>query len=74
MNRNASEEPMDDWNDLPPVLLDADLCRVLRMKPRTLKRRREHKAFPIRELPALDRKHRYSRSDVIAFLERQRRA
>ena len=65
---------MNEWPEIPPVCFDDDLCRILDLKPRTLKRRRKTGAFPIAELPSLDRRHRYSRSDVIAFLERRQGA
>lgn len=54
------------------VLLDADICRELRISLTTLKRLRRQRAFPIPELlPALDKRHRYSRRDVDAYLARQ---
>jgi hypothetical protein len=53
------------------VLFDADVCRELRISHTTLKRLRKHGAFPIPELPALDKRHRYSRRDVEAYLNRE---
>jgi hypothetical protein len=57
---------------LPPVLFDSDVCRELRISIDTLKRLRRRKAFPIPELPPLDKRHRYSRRDVEAYLMRKR--
>jgi hypothetical protein len=62
---------VNEWPEIPPVCFDADLCRILDLKLRTLKRRRKTGAFPIPALPSLDRRHRYSRADVIRFLERE---
>lgn len=59
-----------DANTLPLVLFDADLCALLGISQRTLKRRRRLKTFPIVELPAIDRRHRYGRADVLAFINR----
>lgn len=59
--------------ELPHVLLDDELCAVLRISLRTLKRRRKAGAFPIPQLPSLDKRHRYARQDVEAFLQRKTR-
>jgi predicted site-specific integrase-resolvase len=53
------------------VLFDEDLCAELRISRRTLKRLRRAGAFPIPELPSLDKRHRYARRDVEAFLSRE---
>lgn len=53
------------------VLFDEDICAELRISLRTLKRRRRAGAFPIPELPSLDKRHRYARRDVDAFLARE---
>jgi hypothetical protein len=60
-----------DITTLPLILYDPDLCAVLEISCRTLKRRRSLGAFPIPELPALDRKHRYGRADVLAYMNRE---
>jgi hypothetical protein len=60
-----------DISELPAVLYDADLCALLEISLRTLKRHRRLNIFPISELPRLDRRHRYSRRDVEAFLNRE---
>lgn len=65
--------PIDvtDANGLPLVLFDDDLVRLLETSARTLKRWRRLKQFPIPELlPQLDRRHRYARADVLAFITR----
>lgn len=61
--------PIED--DRPGILFDADLVRVLGISLRTLKRLRRLRACPIPELPRLDRKHRYSRRDLDAYLNRE---
>jgi Helix-turn-helix domain len=58
----------------PAVLFDADICDELRISRTTLKRLRRARAFPIPELPSLDKKHRYARIDVEAFLARTKLA
>jgi hypothetical protein len=60
-----------DWPEVPAVCFDDDICRLLHMSRRTLKRRRHTRTFPIPELPSLDRRRRYGRADVVAFLERR---
>lgn len=57
----------------PAVLFDADVCAELRISRRTLERRRRAGSFPIPELPSLDKRHRYARADVDAFLSREAR-
>jgi hypothetical protein len=54
------------------VLFDSDVCRELRISIDTLKRLRRRKAFPIPELPTLDKRHRYARRDVEAYKLRKR--
>ena len=62
----------DLWPDIPAVCFDADLCRILDLKRRTLQKRRAQHIFPIPELlPRLDKRRRYGRADVIRFLERE---
>lgn len=56
----------------PAVLFDDDICAELRISRDTLKRLRRRKQFPIPELPALDKRHRYARRDVDAYLARKR--
>ena len=60
-----------DINALPLILYDADLCALLDINDRTLQRLRKHGVFQIPELPKLDRRHRYSRRDVEAYLNRE---
>ena len=65
---------MADWPGLPdkPVLDDEDMLQILDLSLSTYKRRIRQKVFPIPELlPRLDRRRRYSRADVIAYLARE---
>jgi hypothetical protein len=61
----------DLWADIPAVCFDDDICRVTRLALRTLQKLRKARVWPIPELPRLDKRHRYSRRDVIAFLARE---
>lgn len=61
----------DDVLDVPPVCLDEDVCRLLRISPKALQRKRRAGTFPIPELESFDRKHRYSGRDLIAFINRE---
>jgi predicted site-specific integrase-resolvase len=62
-----------DINTLPLILFDEDLCELLDISLRTLKRQRRLGTFPIPEiLPKLDRRHRSARSDVERFLNREK--
>jgi len=56
---------------IPTVCLIADICRELKISRRTLQRLRRHRAFPIPELPSLDKHPRWSGADVEKFLARQ---
>jgi hypothetical protein len=57
-------------DEIPAVCFIRDVCRALRMSRTTLKRLRRHGAFPIPELPALDKHPRWSGAEVQKFLER----
>lgn len=59
-------------NEKVSVLFDADICKELRISVRTLNRLRRGGAFPIPELSSLDKRHRYSRLDVNAYLAREK--
>jgi hypothetical protein len=66
---------IDMWPEIPAVCYEKDLIRLQIIdSKRQLQKLRKAGAFPIPELPKLDRRHRYSRRDVIAFLERERTA
>jgi helix-turn-helix protein len=56
---------------IPNVCLIEDICRELKISRRTLQRLRRHGAFPIPELPSLDKHPRWSGADVEKFLARQ---
>lgn len=45
-----------------------DVCHALGISRSTLKRLRRHGAFPIPELPALDKRPRWSRAAVERFV------
>jgi hypothetical protein len=60
-----------DIGALPLVLFDEHITTLLDISLRTLKRQRRLGTFPIPELPALDRRHRYGRADVERFLNRE---
>lgn len=61
----------EHWPEIPPVCYDDDLKRIFDWKKRTIQKRRKAGTFPIAALPRIDKKHRYSRADVIAYLERR---
>ena len=75
-NALATGEPLLDRDPaelaLPLICYDDDICRVLEISRTTLKRLRKNGAFPIPELPPLDRRHRYARADVLAYVGRRR--
>lgn len=58
--------------DPTAVYFIEDLSRVLRVSRRTIERLRRHGAFPIAELPSLDKRPRWSGADVLRYLEGQR--
>jgi Helix-turn-helix domain len=66
---NAGQPTVAD--EIPLVCFDADICRLLNLTPRTLRKLRTRGCFPIAELPRLDRLHRYAKRDVEAFLNRE---
>ena len=59
-------------DQMPDVLTIDQLAFVLQTSPTTIKRRLHDGTFPIRKLTGIDRRHRWSRSDVRRFLERDR--
>ena len=54
---------------LPAVCFVEDVCEALRISRRTFERLQRHGAFPVSELPRLDRKKRFSGAAVTAFIE-----
>jgi predicted DNA-binding transcriptional regulator AlpA len=54
------------------VLFIEDICIVLGMGRRSVERKLHYGAFPIPTIPSLDKRHRWSRSAVDAFLAQQR--
>lgn len=62
---------------LPPidpsgVYFLEDLCGYLKVSRRTLERLRAHRALPLHELPALDKRPRFSGAEILRFLENKR--
>jgi hypothetical protein len=49
-----------------------DLSRILQVSRRTLERLRAHHALPVRELPALDKRPRFSGQAVLDYLHNRR--
>jgi hypothetical protein len=57
-------------NELPPVLLVADLAKLLRCSRATIDRRlRAHDNLPPR-LPSIDARHRWARETVLEWMKR----
>lgn len=54
---------------VPDVCFAEDICRLLGISRTTLKRLRRARVFPIPELPALDRKARWSGTKVREFID-----
>lgn len=50
------------------ILFLEDVCRELRVNRRTVERLRRYGAFPIKELRPLDKRPRWSRAAVDAYL------
>jgi hypothetical protein len=62
----------DLYPEIPAVCYDEDLVRLRVVESqRQLQRLRRARTFPIPELTTFDRRHRYSRRDVIAYLNRE---
>lgn len=55
-------------DDIPAVCFMEDLARALRTSLRTIKRMRRFGSFPIPELPAIDRRPRWSGEAVRRFI------
>lgn len=64
---NASEPGRAPWEDTQIVFID-DLAKLLRVSRSTIERRRHEGSFPIPELVAIDRRPRWSRRAVLAYL------
>ena len=60
-------------DEIPPVCLIPDLCRILRTSSRTIARLRRAGVFPIRELCGIDKRPRWSGDDVRAYLAHQQK-
>jgi len=57
-----------DESTIPHVCLIGDLCRILQVSRTTIEKLRRHGAFPIPELPALDKRPRWSGDAVRRYL------
>lgn len=57
-------------NEPRPVVLIDELADMLGTSVPTIKRRLRARAFPIPEVKGIDNKHRWARSEVMAFIER----
>jgi hypothetical protein len=53
---------------IPDVCLIDDVARILKTSVRTIKRRLRCGAFPIPELPSIDKKHRWSGESVRRYV------
>jgi len=54
---------------IPAVCFLADVCKHLRLSPATLHRLRRAGAFPIPEMPSLDKHPRWRGADIAKYLE-----
>lgn len=54
-----------------PCVLIEELAAMLQTSVPTIKRRLRAHAFPIPEVKGIDKKHRWARADVLAFIERR---
>jgi hypothetical protein len=63
---NATEQ------EIPTVCFLDDVARILRMSRRTIQKLRRHHAFPIRELPSVDKRPRWSADSVRRYLAGER--
>lgn len=55
-------------DDIPTVCFIDDVARILRSSRRTINRLRRARAFPIPELPSIDKRARWSGEAVRRFL------
>lgn len=58
-----------DPESLPPVLFLPELSRVLRCSESTITRRLADGDFPLRPLPSIDRRPRWSRDRVLEWID-----
>jgi hypothetical protein len=64
--------PITDLSQIPLVCYEKDLADILGTSERQIRRLRQHGGPLPREAPRVDRKHRWYRGEVIAFLENQK--
>lgn len=53
---------------LPEVLFIEDVAKLLRCSPSTIKRRVRARVFPVAPLPGIDKRPRWSKSALLAWL------
>jgi hypothetical protein len=56
-------------DDIPDVCFVEDVARALRVSARQIRRLRRHGCFPIREIPSIDNRPRWSGAAVRRFIE-----
>lgn len=61
-------------DELPLVWFDEHVGFAIDASATTLRKLRRLGAFPIPELPQIDKRHRYARADVVAYLNGETRA
>lgn len=59
---------LEDFGD---VLMVDELAQVLGTSVRTIERQERAGVFPIPQLPGIDRKRRYAKAVIAAYLKRQ---
>jgi hypothetical protein len=57
--------------EIPDVCFIADVARALRTSETTVRKLRRHRAFPIEELPSIDKRPRWSGAAVRRYLDGQ---
>ena len=55
-------------DSLPEVLFIEDVAKLLRCSPSTIKRRVRARVFPVAPLPGIDKRPRWSKSALLAWL------
>lgn len=63
-------EPVD-LLDLPDVLYEADLAKALRTSERQIRRLLQHDGPLPKQMPRIDRRRRWHRDAVLAFMRNQ---
>lgn len=66
---SSNRTPAREVDGKHAVLFLEDVADILRMSRSTIERRRRNGTFPIPELPSIDRRPRWSRTEVERFVE-----